>query len=961
MLIRYLYRVFLILNLCIWFIADVGAQWNRFVTNFKKEFYDGGAQTWQVLSYDGNYFYFANKKGLLEYDGSDWKLFQINNQTDIRSVHISQKQNRIYVGGESEFGFFELNQNGQLVYTELSEEFIKEHALSGSFWGIYEVDNIIYYVSDRYIVKQIEEEFTLIPSPFKIDCSTLVNNILYLGTYDGIKLLVGNTLLPLPEGDILKQKNIRSITRYEDGLLIATALDGLFLKKENKIERFITGHEAFIQKNELFSLAVSKDYLAVGTIHKGLLLLSRKDFSAEYYNEDNGLQNNTVLSLGFDNKQNIWLGLDNGIDYITIDSPLTNLYTYPNSKGSGYVSLIVKDKIYLGTNRGLFYSDWPVRFTEKAANMEFLTELSGQVWDLADYNGDLFCMHDKGVYIVKENKIELIPGLRGAISFIPHETDLNKCWISTYDSFYLLEKQGGKWNVIHQIPEIRDWPKNVVFESPEILWVRKLNEGIERISLDTTDYSVKDTRVYTPKDGFTSTTNLYVYNVNKRVYFASDSGFYAYNKETDKIIKATELDAVFSKRTTVLADRGDVLYALSPNGIQCSVMNETGVLSNSRMFSFSRSKVDFIRYYERIDVVNDSLVIIPNEHGFALLNTKGERQATMDDLFIKNVYGTYPKDSLLFQSNHLNLTTFPKLEYTRNAIRIEYGTRSFGQNQTVRFRYRLNPDPVWSDYTQATVKEYNNLKEGDYSFEVEAHYSDGGVNATKFSFTILPPWYRSIYAWIVYFLLFLLCVRLIYLFEERRITRRKKKELAEKEREIFIKEQEFLKEDLRKEQKIVELKNENLEQELKHKSQEMANLMINLSRKNEILIDIKNELYKVLGEMRGEVFVKPKRMIVSLNNQIDSNIQSDDMLKRFEEQFDLVHNKFISKLRKKHPDLSVGEIKMCTYLKMNLTSKEIAPLLNMSVRGVETLRYRLRKKIGLEREDNLMEYLNTLS
>ena len=204
-------------------------------------------------------------------------------------------------------------------------------------------------------------------------------------------------------------------------------------------------------------------------------------------------------------------------------------------------------------------------------------------------------------------------------------------------------------------------------------------------------------------------------------------------------------------------------------------------------------------------------------------------------------------------------------------------------------------------------------------------------------------------------------MRLIYLFEERRITRRKKKELAEKEREIFIKEQEFLKEDLRKEQKIVELKNENLEQELKHKSQEMANLMINLSRKNEILIDIKNELYKVLGEMRGEVFVKPKRMIVSLNNQIDSNIQSDDMLKRFEEQFDLVHNKFISKLRKKHPDLSVGEIKMCTYLKMNLTSKEIAPLLNMSVRGVETLRYRLRKKIGLEREDNLMEYLNTLS
>ena len=113
--------------------------------------------------------------------------------------------------------------------------------------------------------------------------------------------------------------------------------------------------------------------------------------------------------------------------------------------------------------------------------------------------------------------------------------------------------------------------------------------------------------------------------------------------------------------------------------------------------------------------------------------------------------------------------------------------------------------------------------------------------------------------------------------------------------------------------------------------------------------------------MKGDAFVRPKRMIVSLNNQIDSNIQSDDMLKKFEEQFDLVHNKFINKLRIKHPDLSVSELKMCTYLKMDLSSKEIAPLLNLSVRGVETLRYRLRKKLDLNREDNLIDYLNNIN
>lgn len=946
---------------CVVFSVETKAQWNHFVTNFTKDLYGRGAQTWQIDSYDANYFYFANKNGLLEYNGSDWKLFPLNNQTDVRSVHISRKKQRIYVGGESEFGYFEPDEKGELEYTVLSEPFIHEESLSGGFWGIYEVDNIVYYVSDRFIVKQIEDELTLIESDYKIDCSTLVNNVLFLGTFDGIKILVGNTLLPLPNGDKLKGKTIRSMIPYEGGMLVATALDGLFFSKENEIKALITGHEEFMRRNELFSLAVSDQYLAIGTIHKGLLLLDRNDFSARYYNEDNGLQNNTVLSLYFDERQNIWLGLDNGIDYIALNSPWSNLYTYPNSRGTGYVSLIDNDRIYLGTNRGLYYTAWPVEFNEKGVDLQLIPELSGQVWSLAAYQGDLFCMHDKGLFLIKNRTVEPVRGVRGAIHFVPHETDADKCWIGTYDSFYLLQKKNDKWGVVLQLPGIVTWPKNLVFETPDVLWLRKLNDGMERMVLDTVNYRIKESHTYTKKDGFGSVTNLYAHRIQDKLFFSTDSGYYTYDKNTDKIVRAKALNDVFTKGATVLAERRDKLYALSSKQIQISTLNETGTLTHPKVFSLSPSKIDFIRYYESMQIVNDSLVIIPNEHGFALLNTAYPVQKEKNGLYIKNVAITYPQDSLIYESSYLSKRLFPEIDFKHNGIRIAYDVRSFGQDKLVKFRYRLTPDPLWSSYTSSTVKEYSNLQEGNYTFELEAVYPNGEVEAAHFSFTILPPWYRSVYAWIIYCLLFLVLVRLLYLLEERRIMRRKKKELAEKEREIMLMEQEFMKEDLRKEQKIVELKNENLEQELKHKSQEMANLMINLSRKNEILIDIKNELYKIMGEMKGESFAKSKRMIVSLNNQIDSNIQSDDLLKKFEEQFDLVHNNFISKLRAKHPDLNVSELKMCAYLKMNLTSKEIAPLLNLSVRGVETLRYRLRKKIGLEREDNLLEYLNSLS
>ena len=201
---------------------------------------------------------------------------------------------------------------------------------------------------------------------------------------------------------------------------------------------------------------------------------------------------------------------------------------------------------------------------------------------------------------------------------------------------------------------------------------------------------------------------------------------------------------------------------------------------------------------------------------------------------------------------------------------------------------------------------------------------------------------------------------MLYQWDEWRIQRKKQQEVAKKEKEMWQKEQEFIKATARQENEIISLKNEKLEYELQHKSQEMANLMINFVRKNEILADIKEELFKIMAEIKGDTDVKAKRMLVTLNNSIDSNMQSDDLLKRFEEQFDLVHNNFMKKLSEKHPDLTVNERKMCAFLKMNLSSKEIAPLLNLSVRGVETLRYRLRKKIGLEREENLLEYLTSI-
>lgn len=950
--VKYLFLLLLLPSLA-W------SQWNSFIINYKKDKFGRGAQTWQIRAYDDNHIFCANKNGVLQYNGYDWQLYPLQNGSDARSIYVSKKQDRIYVGGESEFGYLEPNAAGELTYTPLSPQF----NLFGGYWGVYEVDNMLYYVSDRHIVKQIGETFTTIASDFKIDCSAVINGILYVGTFNGIWMLVGNTWIPAPGSELVSNKSIRAIVPYREGFLAATTFDGLFYGTTEGVTPVVTGAEAFMRQNEVFSLAVSDAHIAVGTIHKGLLLIHTETGQFSYYNEQNGLQNNTVLSVSFDRLGDLWLGLDNGIDYISLHNALTNLYTGPYSKGAGYSAIIDNDRLYLGTNRGLFYMPHPIGMGENAIDPELIAELSGQVWGLERVGEDIFCLHDKGLFLLHGHAVEAIPSFRGALICYPLKNEPGRCWIGSYDGLFMIEKRKGKWVVVNRVEGVTPWMKNVFFESDYVLWIRDINQGMTRVEIDPHTFKRKEKEmIFDDSNGFETIRDLYAHYVFGEIRFSTSSGIYRYDAATARIVKDENLSCFLLPNSSYskIATIDSTLFALSPDRIQVLHFSGDAPIRNM-YFPFSASQIDFIREYEALIPVETQKAIIPNEQGFALLNTELSATQEREDLFIQKVYVTYPKDSLIYTDNIARYVPETAISYASNSLRFQYAIRSLGQLEDTEYRYRLLPDDLWSEPTKATVKEYSNLPDGNYVFEVETVYSDGESKTEKYAFTILPPWYRTVYAWIAYFLLIMAAFYALYKWEERRIARKRIAALAQKEQEMILKEEEYDRERILKEQEIIALKNENLEQELTFKSQEMANLMIHFSRKNEILLAIKQELSKVTGEMKGEAFVKPKRMLLAINNNIDTNIESDDALKRFEEQFNLVHNNFMKRIREKHPALNTSEIKMCAYVKMGLSSKEIAPLLHISVRGAETLRYRLRKKMELEREDSLTEYLNTFA
>ncbi len=942
-------------------ILHASADWNNFIINYNKSLYGKGSQTWRIASYNSSWIYFGNKNGMLQFDGNSWNVFPLHNKSDVRSVLPSVSQKRIYVGGINEFGYFRPGMGGELVYTCLSDSILGAERFIGNIWRIHENDNILYFQGDGKILKYLNGKYTAIEAQSKIECSDMVNGVLYIGTDKGVYVLVGNTFFPLQGAESLITKRIRGIIPHKKGVIVVTAYDGLYYCDGKVSIPFVTGAELFLRENETFCVATSGDLIALGTVHKGVILINRKTLALKYFNENNGLQNNTVLSVSFDALNNLWAGLDNGIDYVCLNSSLTNLYTYPYSFGTGYAALLAGNTLYLGTNRGLYYTKYPVEQTDKLPDIRAVSNSSGQVWDLCKVGDDLFCFHDRGLFLIQGTTMKRIGNISGTWSCKPAMGTDNKMLVGVYDGMYILEKKGQEWRVVRKIDGLFDSCRFFEQESPRILWVFNSDKTL-RVQLSADLSRVINIRIYGVDKGFPTDRDVYVSKINGNIYFATPKGIYQYNGKTDRMEHNREMDNLLNgvNPYSRLLEYNNHLISLSHKEICIANLRTYKKGSGTSIIPIELPAVELVQGAERIIPITDSLMVIPNDNGFALCKVPSSitKREVKQSMYIRKVFISYPKDSLIYMGNFLDEKETPQIPFSHNSIRIEYGISSFTQVEEVSYQYRLNQND-WSDFTNSHTKEYSSLPEGEYTFEVKAIFQNGRTVTDTFSFQILPPWYRTSIAYAAYFIFFLLGLWFIYKWDTVRMTRKKFQAVVEKEKELLNLEREYEEENARKERQIMELEKDKLEHELQHKSQEMANLMINFVRKNEILTEIKSDLFKVISILKGDGSKEPKQMLLLTNNKIESNIQSDDVLKRIEEQFDLIHNNFMKHLQEKHPDLSVNERMMCAYLKMNLSSKEIAPLLNISIRGVETIRYRLRKKFGLDREDSLIDYLNT--
>lgn len=917
------------------------------IKNYDTEDYKGGIQNWDITQAQDGRLYVANNLGLLQYDGGKWQNFQIQYGTKLRSLLVSE--DRIYVGSQNDFGYFEPNAIGELNYTSLADSLPDNLRGFDETWKIYQDNETLYFCTFNHIFKLHSGQLKAIPSSYPLEISFFVDHRLLVQEWGkGLSHVQEDRLTLIRGGSFFKDKRISSILNYnKEVLLISTFNDGLFLYDKGEITRF----EFPDLPNGLIvndAILISDGRMALGTQISGLFILDLNNNTLQQIDKSVGLMDNTVNGIYEDLAGSLWLSLNNGICRIDLSSPLSIIDERSGVQGAGYAALKVKDKTYLGTNIGAYVVQ-NNRVTKIAGS-------EGQVYNIQEFNGKVYIGHHEGLMRIENNKVTLLTEEKGAWKLIqtPQRNDL--AILGTYNGIKLFDLNTDK--VVNSFEGFNESSRVMAFEN-EDLWITQGYKGAYRLKLNLQNGTIASSQLYNAKDGFPSDFLINVFEVDGELIFTAERGFYRYNQESDSFVADEDFNRLLGSDAAIVDIDEDAM-----GNIYFIERNKVGRLSKTTIGHFELTTNYFGTTKKlwnddlgNIRVIDHKYVLLGAREGFILYDKEKDKGITNDlNIAFDEISVLNKGDSAIYHGHGPLNVQDVSLPYSNNSLGFTFYSPDFQSEENTEFQYRLeNYQNQWSNWSATSYKEFSNLKEGSYAFQVRAkNMFDQESETITYRFSIEPPIYRSTLAYFVYasgtlFLLFLGFKTVDHRHQAatRALEEKKNSELEEKNKRIETIAQES-------EREIDELKSKKLEAELRLKSQDLTSSAMHLIQKNELLTKVKKTLKGLDKENLEEAANAELRRLVK---QIDKDLASSEEWSQFEQNFDQVHGNFITRLKEAYPKLTPQEIKFSAYIRMNLNTKEIANLLNISVRGVEIGRYRVRKKLELERKDNLSDFL----
>ncbi len=924
------------------------------ISNYSKLSYNAGLQNWDIKQDRGGIVYFANNEGLLSFDGKNWKIYPLPNKTIVRSVEIGA-ENRIYVGGQDELGYFSPNGGGTLVYHSLTNLIPSKNRSFEDVWDIITYGKSIFFRSPTKIFQYNSGSITVFKATSEWAYLASCKNKLYAHDYQaGLLEFKNDSWQPVVTNyTFSKNDPITGILPNADGAIITTLKNGLFYYQNDIITPLKGGAANSIQKERIYNaITINKEWIALATSGGGVYIINNKGEMVQKFSTTEGLQNNNILCIFLDNKQNLWLGLNNGIDFIAYNSAIKHISPKLLDE-SGYTAIIQNQHLYIGTSNGLYnVALQPIKdLSFSKGDFSFVQNSNGQAWGLALINNQLILGHHEGAFFVNQNTASPFSNKPGFWNFTPlsNMTPSTVVIGGTYKGLTLFDAKANKLIESLEIPNFLESSRYVTIDGEENIWVSHPYHGVYKIEKNST--GIYTTKQYQINEGLPSILNNHIYKIKNRIVVATESGVYEYSPEKDKFEVATSYSALIGNQSVryLKEDREGNIWFIHEKGL--GVIDYTGKVP--QVIYIPELNAKMLSGFEFIFAVDENNIFLGGEKGFYHINYEKYKKLAPDlNVQIRSVHIIDIVDSTLFGGYFNKEKNNPHISHRFKTMHFEYASITYGYLNNLEYSHRLKGfEANWSVWTKRTEKEYTNLPPGFYTFEVKVRNNLGNESTISgYQFTIDAPWYGNIFTYIVYIILLSLGAYRLHIYQRKKFKAQQIKYEEEQRRLSYIHELEINK----SETDIITLQNEKLEVEIEFKNSELASSAMHIVKKGELLTKIKSELGGIIKKIDNEYTITElKKMVKALNE--DENL--DQEWEYFTKHFDKVHSGFIVKLKEKHAKISNNELKLCAYLRMNLSTKEIAQLMNISVRGVEISRYRLRKKLNLATDTNLFDYL----
>lgn len=924
------------------------------IRNFKRTDYKSGTQNWNIDQDKNGNLYFANTNGLLQFDGSTWRKYTLPFSRDVRCVKIDPS-GKIYIGGYSEFGYFKANEKGKLEYVSLSK-MVNKQKIIDFIWKIHLFKNEVVFQSFARIYVYKNNKLKIVDAPKRFQFSFQVKNHLYLQDMSaGVVEYKNGKLYPVEGTKIFNTTEIWAMFPMANNkLLIATLNKGLYVFDNNKVSPWNAEANTFIKKNSsLGGIAIKDKFIVFNSVLNGIIICDTNGKIIQHINHKKGLQNNTVLTSFLDKKNNLWLGLDNGITFINENSPFT-YFGFSYDISTVYASVVHKGNLYVATNQGVFYHTWKAPFREE--NFSLIAETTGQAWNVQVIDGQLICGNNNGAMIIENNRVVKNLDNKGYFGFKKIPNHPNHIIGANYNGFAVFEKGPNGFEFRNQIAGFEK-PSNPFEIDNSYLWFKKDNLIYQmEISGDLKKFiSIKTYSNLSNTDkGIGSIQTL-----NTNVSFQTNNHFYKYSQDQDLFFE--------DKKTTLLFKDSPKIYSLtqdSSGNIWYVFKESLGMLSKTGsgkyknvIAPFSSLTGNLVTNYTSINTIDPKNIFIGLTDGLAhydsklLLNYVDKPVA-----FIRSF--SFPGNTILLgnDSNKIRKQTIP---YKSNRVKYTFSSPSYENLENLEYSYQLEGfDERWSNWSAIAMKEYTNLREGDYKMKVKVRNSHGKQSdEAHVLFTILPPWYRHFIAYIFYLISFTATFYYIRKRIKMKIRQNKYYETIEQRRLYLEKEKEIRQEQYKLEKEIEKLKNDTLKTKILAKDKELVTNSLQVVKKNKVLNGIIHKLKDINVESFDE---SAKFQLNKLNKSIVREVNTDKSWKNLEKHIKNVHFEFLKRLKEKYPTISPRELDLSTYLLINMPTKEIAEIMNISSGGVEVSRYRLRKKFGLHKKENLTGFLMSI-